>query len=87
MKQEKRGRDHIILLVGVVIPLHTRTHVTEEKMSAVQVMAQSAVGGAADRTPFFGIKVPQELRKTIQLAKNLDTALFKNIVKCELLIT
>ena len=56
-------------------------------MSAVQVMTQSAVGGAADRTPFFGIKVPHELRKTIQLAKNLDTALFKNIVKCELLIT
>ena len=57
-------------------------------MSAVQVMAQSAVGSAAaDRTPFFGIKAPQELKRTVQLAKNLDTALFKNIVKCELFIT
>ena len=47
-------------------------------------MAQSGVGGAAvDRTPFFGIKAPQELRKTVQLAKNMDTALFKKIVQCE----
>ena len=52
-------------------------------MSAVQVMAQIGVGGAADRTPFYGIKVPQELRKTVQLAKNMDTALFKKIVQCE----
>ncbi|CAI8051104.1 COMM domain-containing protein 5 [Geodia barretti] len=51
-------------------------------MSAVQVMAQSGAGGAADRTPFYGIKVPQELRKTVQLAKNMDTALFKKIVQC-----
>ena len=53
------------------------------KMSAVQVMAQSGAGGAADRTPFYGIKVPQELRKTVQLAKNMDTTLFKKIVQCE----
>lgn len=53
-------------------------------MSAVQVMAQSGVGGAAaDRTPFFGIKVPQELKRTIQLAKNMDASLFKKIVQCE----
>lgn len=53
-------------------------------MSAVQVMAQSGLGGgAADRTPFFGIKTPLELKKMIQLTKNLDMALFKKIVKCE----
>lgn len=52
-------------------------------MSAVQVMVQSGVMGAADRTPFFGIKVPQELKKMVQLSKTLDTALFKKIVKCE----
>ena len=56
------------------------------EMSAVQVMAQSGLGGgAADRTPFFGIKVPLELRKTVQLAKAMDISLFKKIVKCELI--
>lgn len=52
-------------------------------MSAVQVMAQSGVGGAADRTPFFGIKVPQGLKKMVQVSKTLDGANFKKIVKCE----
>lgn len=52
-------------------------------MSAVQVMAQSGVGGAADRTPFFGIKAPQELKKLVQVSKTLDAAIFKKIVKCE----
>ena len=51
-------------------------------MSAVQVMAQSGVGGAADRTPFFGIKIPLEVKKTVQLSKTLDMGLFKKIVKC-----
>ena len=51
-------------------------------MSAIQVMAQSGAGGAADRTPFFGIKPPLELKKTVQLSKTLDMTVFKKIVKC-----
>ena len=62
---------------------HKRGWVNAHKMSAVQVMAQSGVGGAADRTPFFGIKVPQEVKKLVQISKTLDAAVFKNIVKCE----
>ena len=52
-------------------------------MSAVQVMAQSGAGAAADRTPFFGIKTPLELKKLIQLAKTLDISVFKKVVKCK----
>lgn len=52
-------------------------------MSAVQVMAQSGAGGAADRTPFFGLKIPLEMKKMVQLSKTLDAAVFKRIVKCE----
>ena len=52
-------------------------------MTAVQVMAQSGAGGAADRTPFFGIKTPLELKKLVQLSKTLDGAVFKKIVQCE----
>ena len=52
-------------------------------MTAVQVMAQSGAGGAADRTPFFGIKTPLELKKLVQLSKTLDAAVFKKIVQCK----
>lgn len=52
-------------------------------MSAVQVMAQSGAGVAADRTPFFGIKAPAELKKLIQLSKTLDISVFKKVVKCK----
>ena len=46
-------------------------------------MAQSGAGAAADRTPFFGIKTPLELKKLIQLAKTLDISVFKKVVKCK----
>ena len=55
------------------------------KMSAVQVMAQSGAGVAADRTPFFGIKTPLELKRLVQLSKTMDLPLFKEIVKCKAL--
>ena len=57
-----------------------------KKMSAVQVMAQSAVGAtAADRTPFFGVKTPLELKRLVQLSKTVDTSSFKEVVKCKVL--
>ena len=52
-------------------------------MSAVQVMVQSAVGVAADRTPFFGVKTPLELKRLVQLSKTVDASLIKEIVKCK----
>ena len=50
-------------------------------MAAVQVMAHSGGGYATDRTPFFGIRVPPEVKKLIQLSKTVDQATFKKILK------
>ena len=51
-------------------------------MSVVQVMAHGGGGFAADRTPFFGIRLPPEVKKLVQLSKTIDPATFKKILKC-----
>ena len=51
-------------------------------MSVVQVMGQGGGGGyAADRTPFFGIKTPPEVKRLVHLTKTVERATFRKILK------
>ncbi len=54
------------------------------KMSMIQVISHSASGGgiAVDRTPFYGIKLPSEVKKLIQLSKTVEHATMRKILKC-----
>ncbi len=53
------------------------------KMSMIQVISHSGQGGtAADRTPFYGIKLPPEVKKLVQLSKAVDHATVRKILKC-----
>lgn len=52
-------------------------------MSMIQVISHSGQGGtAADRTPFYGIKLPPEVKKLVQLSKAVDHATVRKILKC-----
>ena len=50
-------------------------------MSVVQVMGQGGGGYAADRTPFFGIKAPPEVKRLVHLSKTVEHATFRKILK------
>ena len=50
-------------------------------MSFVQVMSHSGGGLAADRTPFYGIKLPSEVKSLIQLSKKMDHATLRKVLK------
>lgn len=50
-------------------------------MSMVQVMSHSGGGLAADRTPFYGIKLPPEVKKLVQLTKTVEHSTMKKILK------
>lgn len=54
-------------------------------MSMVQVISHSGRGGglAADRTPFYGIKLPSEVKKLVQLAKTVEHATVRKVLKCK----
>ena len=51
-------------------------------MSFVQVISHTE-GGEVDRTPFFGLKAPLEVKKLAQLCKSLEQATFRKILKGE----
>ncbi len=48
---------------------------------AVQVMSHSGGGQAADRTPFYGVKVPVEVKKLVQLSKGVERSTMKEVLK------
>lgn len=52
-------------------------------MSVVQVMGGGRAGSnlAADRTPFYGVKLPDEVKKSIAILKQLDQDVFRKILK------
>eukprot|EP00117_Sycon_ciliatum_P003730 scpid100159/ scgid8396/ COMM domain-containing protein 5; Hypertension-related calcium-regulated gene protein len=51
-------------------------------MSMVQVMSQTQSGGPrADRTPFYGMRIPEDLKKMIKPANNLDKAVFRQLLQ------
>lgn len=49
-------------------------------MSFVQVMSHSG-GMGTDRTPFYGIKVPVEVKAMVKLCKTVDRSTMKEILK------
>ena len=51
-------------------------------MAAVQVMTMSAVG-AADRTLFFGARMPTEMKKMLPHLKSLDKGLFRKLLQSQ----
>lgn len=53
------------------------------KMSFVQVRERSGTGQAlaANRTPFYGAKVPDEVKLMSKTLKGFDGATFKKILK------
>ena len=55
-------------------------------MSFVQVRAKSsgsAALAATERTPFYGARLPDEIKRLLKLAKKLEMGTFKNILKCK----
>lgn len=50
-------------------------------MSFVQVMSHSGGGLGSDRTPFYGIKVPAEVKSLAKLCKTLEHGLLKQVLK------
>lgn len=52
-------------------------------MSFVQVMSHSGGGLAADRTPFYGIKLPPEVKSLLQLSKKMEHATLRKVLKCK----
>ena len=51
------------------------------KMSFVQVMSHSGGGMAADRTPFYGIKLPPEVKSLVQLSKKVEHSTMRKVLK------
>lgn len=55
-------------------------------MSFVQVSARS--GGSAiaamERTPFYGARLPDEVKRLLKLSKKLEMATFKSVLKCKM---
>ncbi len=50
-------------------------------MSFVQVMSHSGGNVGSDRTPFYGIKTPVEVKKMAQLCKTVDQITRRAILK------
>ena len=44
-------------------------------------MSHSGGGQAADRTPFYGIKLPVEVKKLVQLFKVVERSTMKQVLK------
>lgn len=46
-------------------------------------MGGGRTGGnlAADRTPFYGVKLPDEVKKSITILKHLEQEIFRKILK------
>ena len=54
-------------------------------MSFVQVRERSSSGlstGTADRTPFYGIRIPDEVKGMLKAIKGKDGETIKKILKC-----
>ena len=49
-------------------------------MSFVQVMSHSG-GMGSDRTPFYGIKLPPEVKNLVKLCKTADRGVMKEVLK------
>jgi hypothetical protein len=49
-------------------------------MSFVQVMSHSG-GMGSDRTPFYGIKMPLEVKNMVKLSKTVDRGILKEVLK------
>lgn len=49
-------------------------------MSFVQVMSHSG-GMGTDRTPFYGIKLPLEVKNLVKLCKTVDRSTMKEVLK------
>lgn len=49
-------------------------------MAAIQVMTMSGVS-AADRTLFFGARMPAEMKKMLPHLKSLDKGLFRKLLQ------
>ena len=47
----------------------------------VQVMSHSGRGLVSDRTPFYGIKLPPEVKKLVQLTKVVEHSTMKKILR------
>ena len=50
-------------------------------MSFVQVMSHSGGSVGSDRTPFYGIKLPMEVKKMVQLSKTMEHSTLKAVLK------
>ena len=50
-------------------------------MSVVQVMGGGRGNLATDRTPFYGIKLPDEVKKSVAILKQIDQDGFRKILK------
>ena len=52
-------------------------------MSFVQVRERGASSGASlgDRTPFYGAKLPEEIKKLVKLSKSVDHATVRKVLK------
>lgn len=57
---------------------------TRIKMSFVQVMSHSGGGLGSDRTPFYGIRLPAEVKSMIKLCKSIEHSKMREILKGEL---
>ena len=58
------------------------------KMSFVQVRERSGSGlstGTADRTPFYGIRIPDEVKGMLKAIKGKDGETIKRILKCNII--
>ena len=56
-------------------------------MSFVQVMSHSGGNFGSDRTPFYGIKLPVEVKKLVMLSKTIEHATMREVLKGELYTT
>ena len=57
-------------------------------MSFVQVRERSGSGlstGTADRTPFYGIRIPDEVKGMLKAIKGKDGETIKKILKCNII--
>ena len=56
-------------------------NIKQKEMSFVQVMSHSGGSLASDRTPFYGIKLPPEVKSTIKLCKTVEHGTVREILK------
>lgn len=50
-------------------------------MSFVQVMSHSGGGLGSDRTPFYGIKLPVEVKNLVKLCKTVERDTMREVLK------